>query len=157
MKKLVAALLSAVALPLFVVFAQNVPDSVQSTADRPAETNIVAEPSGANAPEVSVKEYQEQSGALKGQVVQLTFDMIVSFRQVDPESGTSTVCSSESKGDWINLTIPAAGLEFFSELFSERNEDEQTVYVQVISPFAAKVLGTNYHQENPAGERYDWE
>lgn len=157
MKKIVSAILSAVAFSLFVVYAQDVPGSAQSAAGKPAETNIVAEPSGANAPEVSVKEYQEQSGALTGQVVQLTFDTIVSYRQIDPKNGTATVCNSESKGDWINLTIPAAGMEFFNNLYEEKNEDEQTVYVQVLSPFAARALGTNYHKDNPAGERYDWE
>lgn len=152
MKKIASAILSVVALPLFVIFAQNAPESAQGTA----ETSIV-EPSGADAPEVSVKEYQEQSGALTGRVVKLTFDTIVGYRQIDPKNGTATVCNSESKGDWINLTIPEAGLEFFDGLYTERNEDNQTVYVLVLSPFAAKALGTNYHPDNPAGARYDWE
>jgi len=157
MKKIILVISAIVGLPLFGVFAQGTSGVVQRTAKQVVETNAVAEPDGMDAPELDIKEYQTQCSALKGKVIKLSFNKVSSFKPDGSGCATATVCNNRSNPDWINLTIPAAGMEFFGKLFSENEDDDQSIYVQVVSPFTARALGFYYDAVSPVGKRYSWE
>lgn len=148
---------SMVLFPVLVVSAQNATKPAAGAAGQPAaELNAVAEPDGTGAVEMDISEYQEEFSSLKGQVVKLTFRYVDSFSASPSGTGAARVCKSRNKEEWLNLTIPEDGVVFFDELFVEKEDDETTVYVQALTPFSAKALGTAYRKDNPAGSRYLW-
>ena len=143
-------MLPMVTFPLLVTFAQNLP--------APGQTGgAVATAPGEPAAELNVEEFQLKCNELTGQVVNLTFDRVVSFTQTGSESASATVVYNDyQRKECVNIIIPAEGIYFFKARFSQKSGDETTVYIQVLTPFMGKALGTLYDKDKPEGQRYIW-
>jgi hypothetical protein len=115
------------------------------------------EPAGEPSMELNVSEFQLKRNELKGQVVELTFDKVVSLKQAGQEGYLAMVTyESPRLQEGLALIIPAEGLEFFEELSKPEIRRKESVYVQVLNPSTIKALGTRFSRSKPEGERYSW-
>lgn len=158
---------AAVVLPVFFSFGQ-IPlrprppqgGGLPPRGERQKEelkARLEAEPAGAPAADLTVEEFQLKRNDLKGQVVELTFDKVVSLKQAGAEGYIAMVTYESPRAmKGVAIVIPAEGLEFFEEQSKIDYRSKQTVYVQVISATTVKALGTRYRKNEPEGERYGW-
>jgi hypothetical protein len=136
----------------------NLPDlerKAELKAEMKAELN--SEPAGEPSAELNVSEFQLKRNDLKGRVVELTFDKVVSLKQAGKEGYLAMVTyESPRLQEGLTLVVPSEGLEFFEDLSKPEIRRKESVYVQVLNPFTVKALGTRYRKDKPEGERYSW-
>lgn len=166
MKKIVPVILMMSTLPLFFASAQNpekekslTPDSnVQKKAKMNAEhrLDLSVGPAGKPFAELTVEEFQLKRDDLEGKVVELTFDRIISLKEVMSESYLALVTYHDSShADAIQILIPKDGLDLFKDRVSPESMGTQSVYVQVLTPVTVKALGTHYIEED-GQVKYGW-
>jgi hypothetical protein len=179
MEKMISMMLAITALPLFFASAQAPqrprPDlPAQQRLNREIKANIQkggpqtertaelqealkGEPDVEPSDEMNVSEFQLQRNELKGKVVELTFDKVISLKQAGQESYIAVVTyESPRMAEGLHLVVPAAGLDFFEDLSRPEIRRRESVYIQVINPSTVKALGTRYSGSKPEGERYGW-
>lgn len=164
MKKIVSVIVMFAALPLFLVSAQDVPrekarpvktDRVEKNTERKADLkekrNVEA------AEELTVDEFLLKRNDLKGKIIQLTFDRVISLKQMGKDGYIALVSFQKARqADGVTMLVPAEGLEFFKELDKPELQRRETVYVEVLNGDTLKALGTRYREDKPKGERYGW-
>lgn len=128
-------------------------------ADRKAEfiAEPGTEPDAAPSEELNVEEFLLRRNELKGQVVELTFDKVVSLKQAGNDGYVAIVTYESPRiAEGLSILVPQDGLELFEELSRRNTRSRQQIYVQVLSPSAVKAIGTRYNKNKDAGERYSW-
>ena len=164
MKKTVPMMIVFTALPLFMVSAQNAPrekersakaEKVEQKAERKADVkekrNVEA------AEELNVDEFLLKRNDLSGKVIMLTFDRVISLKQMGKDGYVAVVSFQQPRfADGVNLLVPAEGLEFFQELAKPEIQRRESVYVEVMEANKLKALGTRYREDKPKGQRYGW-
>lgn len=114
------------------------------------------EPSTTPSTEMDVNEFLLQRKDVQGKVVELTFDKVVSLKQAG-EGYTATVTYENPRmTEGLNLQVPPDGLELFEKLSKPNIRSRESVYIQVLTPYTVKVLGTRHSRNKPEGERYNW-
>ena len=174
MKKTVPAILMITALPLFLVSAQNAQRPKQlPQGGRPAQLEkqkavlaekkaelkdkLEAEPAGEPSADLNVSEFQLKRNDLKGKIVELTFDKVVSLKQAGKEGYIAMVTYENPRlAEGVSIIVPADGLKFFEELSRPGLVRRESVYIQVLNGSTLKALGTRYREDKPEGERYCW-
>ena len=169
MKNIVIAAL--VILPVYASFAQNLQRPVlpaqrpqlPATADRAQnlkaelKANLDVEPACEPSEDLNVEEFQLKRNDLKGQVVELTFDKVVSLKQAGTEGYIAMVTyESPRLAEGLNIIVPADGLKFFEEQSKIDYRRKEKVYVEVINPTTVRAVGTRYSKNKEPGERYSW-
>jgi len=130
---------------------QNRPDADMKKAD------LNADPAGDPSCELTVSEFQLKRNDLKGQVVELTFDKVVSLKQAG-QGGYMAMVTYESPrlAEGLNIIVPQDGLKFFEELSKPEIRRKETVYIQVLNASVVKALGTRFRKNAEESERYRW-
>lgn len=163
MKRIVIA--AFVILPVLIASAQNPQRPVLQRPNFPQQTDFKAglkagldvEPAGEPSGELTVDEFQLKRNDLKGQVIELTFDRVVSLKQAGAEGYMAMVTYESPRiAEGLNIIVPADGLEFFEDLSKVNYPQRRSVYIQVLTPSTVKALGTRYSKNKEAGERYSW-
>lgn len=132
---------------------------VEQQTERKVElkAELKGEPNVAPTAELNVSEFQIKRNELKGQVVELTFDKVVSLKQVGQEGYMAMVTyESPRMAEGLNMVVPEDGLKFFEELSRPEIRRKESVYIQVVNPSTVRALGTRYRKDKPEGERYSW-
>lgn len=164
MKKTVPMMIVFTALPLFMVSAQNTPrekerpakaEKVEQKAERKEaakeKRNIEA------AEELTVDEFLLKRNDLKGKVIELTFDRVISLKQMGKDGYVALVSFQKTRlADGVTILVPAEGLEFFQELDKPELQRRESVYVEVMDAGKLRALGTRYREDKPKGQRYGW-
>ena len=162
MKKTVPVMLVITALPLFMVSAQTAPrgkaakaEKVEQKAGRKAD--VKEKRDIAAAEELNVDEFLLKRNDLKGKIVELTFDRVVSLKQMGKDGYVALVSFQQPRlTDGVIILVPAEGLDFFQELNKPELQRRESVYVEVMEANKLKALGTRYREDKPKGERYGW-
>lgn len=121
------------------------------------KVDLNAEPACEPSEKLNVDEFQLKRNDLKGQVIELTFDKVVSLKQAG-QAGYIAMVTYESPriAEGLTIAVPSEGLEFFKELSEMKYPAKRTVYVEVINPSTARAVGTRFSKNKEAGERYSW-
>jgi len=169
MRKVVPTALAVASLPLLLVFAQNprtpkplpqspVPEKNIESAKLKAEqkAELAAPPAGKPSAELNADEFQLKRYELTGRTIELTFDRILSLKEIGPNIYAALVTYHDSYAvEGVRIIVPAAGLELFKSRVAPESGGTQTVYVQVLAPDMVKVIGTHYIEENGV-IKYGW-
>ncbi len=173
----ITMMLAMIAFPLLQTYAQapqrpKFPGSGGGAAQRPnrpdfekkaelkaaMKAELNSEPAGEPSADMNVSEFLLKRNDLKGKVVELTFDKVVSLKQAGQEGGYLALVTYESPRlqEGLTLVVPSEGLEFFEALSKPEIRRRESVYIQVLNPTTVKALGTRYRKDKPEGERYIW-
>lgn len=169
MKKMIILIFAMVFMTLLVTSAQTFPRPASQRPNFPQQADLKAnlkaeiqagldtEPDCEPTADMDVEEFQLQRNDLKGQVVELTFDRVVSLKQAGKEGYVAMVTyESPRLAQGLSLMIPADGLDFFEELSKINYPRKSSVYIEVLTPSTVKALGTRYSKNKDLGERYSW-
>ncbi len=166
MKRVMMLALAILATPMFFASAQapqrprpqlqGLPPQLEKNRAE-MKAALDTEPVGEPSADLNVSEFQLKRNDLKGNVVELTFDKVVTLKQAGQEGYIAMVTyESPRMAEGLNIIVPSAGLEFFEELSKINYPRKGTVYIQVLNPSTVKALGTRYSKNKPEGERYSW-
>ena len=179
MRRTVPVVLMITAIPLFMVSAQDAtdnkkpPQEKQQKADKHKVEQKTENPKAEqkaerkedlkekkeikSAEELTVDEFLLKRNDLKGKIVELTFDRVISLKQAGKEGYIAVVSYQKPRhAEGVNVLIPAEGLGFFKELDKPELQRRATVYIEVLNANTLKALGTRYREDKPKGERYGW-
>ena len=166
MKKVVPFMLTLAALPLLFVSAQDVQHPkaqlIRQKDERKAELKadlkkeMQSEVAGAPTDELNVNEFQLKRDELKGKVIELTFDRVISLKQTGSDYTAIVTYQQLHQIEGLNIIVPKEGLDLFQGMFTPGNIRTETVYVQVVSPSVVRALGTRYSEEKPKEKLYGW-
>jgi hypothetical protein len=169
MKNIIIATL--VILPACASFAQNpqrpvppmqrprLPAAADQAQNLKAElkAKLDVEPACEPSEDLNVEEFQLKRNDLKGRVVELTFDKVVSLKQTGAEGYVAMVTyESPRMAEGLNIVVPKDGLEFFEEQSKIDYRRKETIYVEVINPSIVRAVGTRFSKNKEPGERYSW-
>lgn len=113
------------------------------------------EPSKAPSAELTVQEFLLKRADLKGQVVELTFDEVISLKQVGSGYVAEVTYQTPRRSEGVTLLIPDEGLDFFEPLSDPGVRRTNKVYVHVMGR-GVRALGTRYNSNRSEGDRYSW-
>lgn len=165
MKRATLTMLALTAVPLFVASAQDlqhqklIKQKLEQKAEQKAErkAELKDELAGAPSGEMDVNAFQLKRDELKGKVIELTFDRVISLKQVGQEyAAIVTYQQPRIAADGLGIVIPPEGLDFFQDMARPGTIRTTSVYVQVLSPVRVKALGTRYRKDKPQEELYGW-
>jgi hypothetical protein len=114
------------------------------------------------AAKLDVNEFQLKQADCVGQVVELTFDEVLTLKQESSAGYVATVAFKREQRDGsrssaVEIAVPPEGLKTFQEVYLLNGTTRQTkVMVQVLVGSKVRALGERYRKDNPEGERYVW-
>ncbi len=156
-----------------VCFAQdftNLPEYKQAPAvveierKTAALKSIIELPLPAEEPaaKLDVSEFLMKQADYVGQVVELTFDQVLTLKQYGSSGYIATVTYKRldrraSDIASVEIAVPHEGLKIFREVYELNGTTRQTkVMVQVIVGSKVRAVGERYRGDAPVGERYRW-
>jgi uncharacterized protein YihD (DUF1040 family) len=139
--------------------------AVQEAERKAAAVKAVIElpqPAGDPSEKLNVNEFLMKLADYSGKIVELTFDKVVSLKQIGSSGYVASV--TYERGDQgdnasnaaVEIVIPPQGLNIFKDLYEKGTIGQRTVIVQVIIESKVRALGTRYRRDDPAGKRYSW-
>lgn len=137
---------------------------VQEAERKAAAVKAVVElpqPVGDPSEKLNVNEFLMKLADYSGKIVELTFDEVITLKQVGASGYVASVTyerdrSDTSKSAFVDIVVPPQGLKTFQDLYEKGTIGQRTVIVQVIVESKVRALGTRYRRDNPAGEKFFW-